>query len=442
MDDNLHICDVVSMYLETLYPNCSIEVSHNSKEAMETLIESNIKFDLIVCDYNMPRGNGDEVFRFVRQHYGTLPFLFFTSESLGRIQNDVAGFNFVACDYLHKPAQLETFEDIIKNLLSGKVDPEAELFFPVPIHHFFRFSQALCDVYLRLGEKKWVKVFHANEAYDEGRLNEFNNKGIQNLFIKSNDAVNLNCQLFHYPIFKGRGNFPLMGPREFFNFNAREVKVLLSNLRVKEAAITLATRQIGELVEEFEKIDLFKTLFEKQYYKSQYILDHSYLFCVLINLLLKQTGFNNKNLQHKLTYAALLHDMRLSSDELAFIQDVWPNDISALEEEQKKELEVHFKYLAQDLARSSKTPLGVEGLIECLNVGLNHPPKSLERDLSEFFNFTHKLVTYLFRYQFNMQAISKFIESEKNIKHGKLVREVLDVFTQVFPLGQNNQYLS
>ncbi|MBC76037.1 MAG: hypothetical protein CME64_08465 [Halobacteriovoraceae bacterium] len=50
-------------------------------EAIALIGRSNIKFDLIICDYKMPNGNGIDVLEFINAHSFDTRFILFTSNT-------------------------------------------------------------------------------------------------------------------------------------------------------------------------------------------------------------------------------------------------------------------------------------------------------------------------------------------------------------------------
>ena len=77
-------------------------------------LEKNVP-DLLLVDWNMPDGSGDELCRWVRRRWQSLPILFLTVR--GDARDVVSGFENGADDYVTKPFDLEILASRIRALL-------------------------------------------------------------------------------------------------------------------------------------------------------------------------------------------------------------------------------------------------------------------------------------------------------------------------------------
>ncbi len=115
-DDEKDIRDVIEMMLE-IELNDGVEVVHaeNGHEGIERLKDSE-KFDLIICDMNMPQLKGVEVYNFNRDH-NRVPFLLLSADC----EEDIKTFNgFDSClrsNYIQKPWKKNDFFDKVKAFL-------------------------------------------------------------------------------------------------------------------------------------------------------------------------------------------------------------------------------------------------------------------------------------------------------------------------------------
>lgn len=118
VDDAKAICTHVSRLIRNVHPDANVIVAYDGKEAQQCLLAS--KFDLIVCDWEMPKMTGLELLQWVRQddNHKKVPFLMATSRGerdyiLKAIQAGVS-------DYLGKPFSAAGLEAKIQKLLFGK----------------------------------------------------------------------------------------------------------------------------------------------------------------------------------------------------------------------------------------------------------------------------------------------------------------------------------
>ncbi|HAK88501.1 MAG: hypothetical protein A2077_01945 [Nitrospirae bacterium GWC2_46_6] len=81
VDDMSSVRKFTTYGLEKNHPNLAIEEAANGKEA-QTLIE-NTRYDLILCDWEMPSMKGDELLEWVRKDSATrdVPFIMITAKN-------------------------------------------------------------------------------------------------------------------------------------------------------------------------------------------------------------------------------------------------------------------------------------------------------------------------------------------------------------------------
>lgn len=118
VDDAKFICDLVSKIVRNSFPGSQITAAFNGQEAQAMM--KNARFDLILCDWEMPKMSGLELLTWTRQqaNFEKTPFVMVTSRGereyvLKAIQ---AGVN----DYLGKPFTAEQLTQKMQKLLSGE----------------------------------------------------------------------------------------------------------------------------------------------------------------------------------------------------------------------------------------------------------------------------------------------------------------------------------
>lgn len=111
IEDDKNIADIVKEYLAQKGYNVFIfSMIKEAKSALENHIPN-----IVLVDWNMPDGKGDDLCRWLRTKWNELPIIFLT------VRNDtcdiVSGFNNGADDYVVKPFELEVLHSRINALL-------------------------------------------------------------------------------------------------------------------------------------------------------------------------------------------------------------------------------------------------------------------------------------------------------------------------------------
>lgn len=111
MEDDTAIAQAVTEYLEQ--KGCRVSVFATVAEARQALRKE--QPELMLVDWNMPDGQGDELCRWLRERFSGLPVIFLTVR--GAAQDIVSGFQNGADDYVVKPFDLEVLYSRIQALL-------------------------------------------------------------------------------------------------------------------------------------------------------------------------------------------------------------------------------------------------------------------------------------------------------------------------------------
>ena len=118
IEDDVSIAQAVKEYFEQL--NYKITVFPMIEEAKKTML----KFTpaIVLIDWNMPDGQGDDLCRWIRLKWEDLPIIFLTARSDN--QNIISGFQNGADDYVVKPFSLEILHSRILAILRRSMKKE------------------------------------------------------------------------------------------------------------------------------------------------------------------------------------------------------------------------------------------------------------------------------------------------------------------------------
>ncbi len=91
----------------------SISLAHDGQAAISAI--DNTRFDGVVLDLGLPKIDGMEVLRWIRQNHGALPVLVLTARD--GVEDRVQGLNAGADDYLTKPFSLPELQARLASML-------------------------------------------------------------------------------------------------------------------------------------------------------------------------------------------------------------------------------------------------------------------------------------------------------------------------------------
>jgi two-component system, OmpR family, alkaline phosphatase synthesis response regulator PhoP len=113
VEDEEHLADGLRFNLEA--DGYEVETAYNGEAALDKFFVENKMFDAIVLDVMMPKRNGFEVARALREAENFTPILMLTA--LGSPEDVLDGFEAGADDYLPKPFELAIFTARLNGLL-------------------------------------------------------------------------------------------------------------------------------------------------------------------------------------------------------------------------------------------------------------------------------------------------------------------------------------
>jgi DNA-binding NtrC family response regulator len=111
VDDEIHITTTISALLED--DVTEILVAGNGVEAMDIILANNV--DLILTDVKMPKMNGFELAKKVRELSKSIPIIFYTSFGSDKLKIDALKYG--AFDFVEKP-EMSGLVDSVKRALN------------------------------------------------------------------------------------------------------------------------------------------------------------------------------------------------------------------------------------------------------------------------------------------------------------------------------------
>ncbi|MFP2995019.1 ATP-binding protein [Spongiivirga sp. MCCC 1A20706] len=97
--------------------NFTCEIAENGKDGVDFMKDTKKQFDLVLMDMNMPKMNGIEASRAIREFDTHTPIVFLTATELEEIKDDI--FNAGINDYIIKPYDKYEFYQVIMRNLNG-----------------------------------------------------------------------------------------------------------------------------------------------------------------------------------------------------------------------------------------------------------------------------------------------------------------------------------
>ena len=257
----------------------------------------------------------------------------------------------------------------------------------LPLKFFYCYKNTLCDVYLRLGEEKFVKIVNSGDSITDDVLKNFENKNINSFYVLSSD-------------------FNLFGSELTPLSTAPVVKDILpdhkelNNLLCSLGINLFTCSEVSKTYEKFlsdlsSNKHVSKLLKQMINNKKRFTYDHSYLAGIIAIELAKKFDWSISAVKDKLMIAAIMHDLRMPEDLVSIADSNNLNDSVAY-----NILQAHLKHselMAQDLSIENKVS---QDVIKIIKDHHNLSSVSLT-PITMVFIVAHEFVIRLYNYQLN-----------------------------------------
>lgn len=434
VDDDDAIRDYLIIVLENLLDSLDIIECTNSTEALK-LVSADPYFQLIISDYDMPNGNGDQLYLGLKERKFEIPFLLHTSRALEELPLLVKlTSNQKDFFYIQKGMSLADFEEKLQSLAPFKGSAPLVNFKRVRIYFFLRYTKSLCDVYIKINEQKYIKFIHKNDSFDSEQIKKILTKNVEYLYITDKDFDQFAVSVAKQPFLEhGQG----ISAEDRIKSTQMMLQHLAMTTGLTRSVLSMAERNIELVMMEAADLDLLSKLLKQLRSSQDYNYDHAYLLCYFCCVLCDAMGWQTRRSREKLCFAALFHDITLKDADLNIIQKIDDQRLSQFSPEEINEYKIHPQQSAALLGELAESYPQVDQIVEQhheLPDGSGFP-RGLKahqlQPMSCLFIVCHALVTEMYKLDFDKNQYPKMMKSLKikfNVGHfQKIVEKLEDV---------------
>ncbi len=201
---------------------------------------------------------------------------------------------------------------------------DMERFKRVKIKRFYNLKESAVDIYIRLNEKKYLKLINQNEELDYAKIEKYEQRGQKFFYIENSD----------YPQFQNQFGSLVLEKLEKAQNLTPEIKAVAELAAfnhtieyAKDFGITANTankvkKSVESNLKTLKKMPKLETLLKRIMRGGDYISEHSLLVSCFAGQICMATSWGNHQTLEKLSMAALLHDISLPRNELARIHNL------------------------------------------------------------------------------------------------------------------------
>jgi response regulator RpfG family c-di-GMP phosphodiesterase len=323
VEDQPELREIFAIFLEMQFGADVVTASHGD-EAINILKNNQTSrseaFDLIISDYSMPRGNGEDLHRYLVEAGLKIPFILVSAEERSQLgyfeTHPIAGI-------IQKPDIRRPLKELVEKILPPEKRVRKKQYCKISIHTLLKTAPLEFDLHIQLSPNKWVKVIPRGDWFDATQLLRFENKKIDHLYVTQDDADRLLNQITESissnPLPAGEQRRHELFERSSVALAA--ISDITRTLGFNEAAQKLAHASVSMAVSAIEEDPNIAGMFaDLTRYQENYFSSHSlalaYIACGVASL----HGWTSDNTFYKLTLSAFLHDLTLGQSSISEYQ--------------------------------------------------------------------------------------------------------------------------
>ncbi len=401
VDDDSDIRDILEFTF-----SCEAEANFihasSGNEAIK-IIKENSDIDIIICDYNMPDGDGGDVYKFLLDHKIDMAYVFCSSELVSdhdEFEDETYLLGEVTKPYLYDGVQRIVQQYNQKNTVSKNTSDYLE----VSLELLRKATELPCDIYVGLNNEKILKIFNLGETFLQNEYDKFRKKGIDFLLIKKENAY-LFVEQVCLEIEEALLNESQEPEKKVFNSHT-VVMSTISHLGLSERVIKMAKRSVDYALETFKNNPKFKKIEQHIFgHPGSYLTSHSVALAYISVALLERTKWDSPETRDKLVLASFLHDATIRHPNFTESSFGEKSELLSLKDHPKKVQEVlkNLKDIPLDLDRilleHHERPDG-SGFPRSLTGSQLHT-------LSTVFIFSHDIVDLIFKLKVEKKPLTE-----------------------------------
>ncbi len=301
-----------------------VDEASNGLMARECI--KNTDYSAVISDIQMPEMNGVELVEWIRKTYDRsfklkkeLPIMLMTGFS--HIMETQKAHDLGVQNFLSKPFKNGEFVDSVRSTLGlpsknqKQEEPESEIiikpeFCRVSLEDFVTDKEIEMDVYVKLSEKKHIKIAHQGGRIDLERVESYRQKGLKYLYVRQEDfrkVLDFNVMLSN--IVTKSDAVDVAKKRRFVANTAEIILENVATVGIDEHAFEESKNfflsSFDVLTEDPETMDLLKILSTH----SDSLYAHSLGVSIYSVMIAKEMGWKSSANLFKLQFGALMHDI-------------------------------------------------------------------------------------------------------------------------------------
>jgi CheY-like chemotaxis protein len=333
----------------------------NGKEAINVLKKE--KIDICISDHNMPEGNGDLIFKYIKKNQLDTFFVLCSTEDAGIYPENSLFF------YIKKPDVISGIEQLSKLVKNNSEDEScitnnASDYIPVTLQFLLLIGMTPSDIYIRITDTKFIKCINANEVFTTNDNAKYLIKSVSKLYVKRPCDQFVINKVFSEVLCKimQKANLPL---DERMTIAHSQICGLIKFTGMSEELAEITKENIKQTTHLIMRNSLLNNFWKDLNLKGEYPARVYTLHSMLASVIVKKISWSTEAILFKLTLAAFLQDITLNTLPVMKIYDYYHfNEIKeTLEDDEIKFFLEHPLKAKEHIAFFKEIPPDVDKII-------------------------------------------------------------------------------
>ncbi len=313
IDDNDPFRHFVITTLENHLQNVDI-VEATSLKVAKLIYESDPYFECIMTSLDLGEGSALALIHHIQNFNSKIPLITYSDEESG---SEIPMTLFLKKGVKEKKSP-KVFTEALLNLECFQKDLKSNkaknAFSKIKIFYLWRFEILPFDLYVRINEKKHVKVLSKEMRYDEAFIEKYHTEENQYLYLDERDYPLLEAMLYsdHW--------FEEMSELSEADKNYRMKKIIQNMAQAMGLTphlIQKAEEVIQSVINNIDKSQTLSQLFNKRIKGATFQANVSTLMTYITSSLCDELEWTTHNSKEKLAFSAIFQDISLKSTKLS-----------------------------------------------------------------------------------------------------------------------------
>lgn len=394
VDDDSDMRNVIKETLLDSLGSVSFLEAEDSHEAIGICQDYFDRLSFIICDYKMPEGNGDILFKYWSENLANLPYILYSSEVLTAREKfaEVGDVDFERLGFVEKSTGVVALVCEIEKLMN-------QGFVSIPTKFVSPTKPLRIPLHIGVNSRKIIKLCHEGDFLIQEKIDSYKEKGVVRLFASIKKANERNISFPLYPIHEvtSREESPADVFERFRIIHEDLLNPFVHKKRNLELSLDSLSRSVSTNLPSEKVFSQFKAA---NFFKKDYVVNHSLLVATLGIMGLKEMGLANENTRRVLIQAILIHDL-FKSDSEAFHFDLCSN-ASRINGATEKIKQNNYLFYINEVLNKFELGLDISTIVESLILGLHdlsYTPRGNHR-LSSLALAAHRISNDLYLSKF------------------------------------------